>query len=491
MTATYAVTGLTKIYGGVTAIAGVDLEVHPGEVHALLGANGAGKSTLVKVLVGAESPDEGSMSLDGAPVAFRSSAEAAAAGVSIVSQELNLFGDLDVLENLFLLREPRRAGVLTDRRSMARLARPVLEDVGLDVALDRPVAGLRLAEQQLLEIARSLLADPRVLFLDEPTSALGPADTARLLALVRRLRDRGVAVVYVSHFLEDVFAVCDTVTVLRNGRVRVHRWPAASMTVPDAVAAMLGEADAGPVGRAPGGPGGPGRLGAPGEDGSLTLEGVAVAGALAPLDLAVRRGEVVGLAGLEGSGAGAVMDVVFARRRHDAGTVTLPDGRRAPRTTAGAVRAGVALVPADRKGRGVMLDGSVQENVTLVAGGSLGRMGLLLRESATAAVAQRWAGRARHRRREPADPGGPPVRRQPAEGRLRQVARGRPHRGAARRPHPRRRRPRQGRDARDRPRSRRPRPRGAGDLQRAGGADRAVPPGDRLLPGPRRRGAGR
>ena len=385
----YTARGISKHYGGVAALDGVDLDIVPGEVHALLGANGAGKSTLVKILVGATHPSAGELRLEERPVAFRNVHEAASEGVAIVSQELNLFPDLSVLHNLFLRREPLVAGVAVDRRAMRRRAAPVLEAVGLDVDLDRKLGSLRLGEQQLVEIARALLEEPKILFLDEPTSALQAAETERLLGVVRRLRDRGVAVVYVSHFLEDVFAVADRITVLRNGRVAVARRESARLTIADTVAEMLGDA----AGRddARSGPADP-VDGAGAAAGPLVLRGVAVDRVLQPLSLEARPGEVVGLAGLEGSGASAVLDVVFGRRRPDAGTVTLPGGRPGPRSIADAVRAGVAYVPADRKRLGLMLERSIADNVATVSGGPLKRMGTVLRRAALRARAEHWAG---------------------------------------------------------------------------------------------------
>ncbi|MDP9260217.1 MAG: sugar ABC transporter ATP-binding protein [Actinomycetota bacterium] len=383
----YVASDVSKHYGGVRALDGVDFEIRPGEVQGLLGANGAGKSTLVKILVGAERPSEGTLELAGEPVHFANVGQASAEGVSIVSQELNLFPDLDVLENLFLLREPRHGGLLLNRREMARRARPVLAAVGLDVQLDRRVGTLRLAEQQLVEIARALLDAPRILFLDEPTSALQASETASLLGVVSGLRDRGVAVVFVSHQLEDVFAICDTITVLRNGRVVETRRPRGETSIPEVVAQMLGEAASGRR-----------RVEAPQAEGStraandapLRLSGVAVRNALKPFDLEVEPGEVVGLAGLEGSGPHAVLDVIFGRRKRDGGTITLPNGRAGPRSTPAAVRAGLALVPADRKRLGVMLDKAIDENIAIVTAGPLRRMGVILRKAVMAARAEHW-----------------------------------------------------------------------------------------------------
>jgi ABC-type sugar transport system ATPase subunit len=383
----YLASGIKKHYGGVRALDGVDLEIRPGEVQGLLGANGAGKSTLVKILVGAEEQTEGELTLDGTPVQFANVKEAVAAGISIVTQELNLFPHLDVLENLFLLREPTYGGVLVNRRSMQRRARPVLEAVGLNVRLDRRVGTLRLAERQLVEIARALLDEPRILFLDEPTSALQASETKRLLGVVRSLRESGVGIVFVSHVLEDVFAICDTITVLRNGRAVVERRPRKELTIAETVREMLGEQPAHRTTHVNG------KRPEVGSAAGLRLSGVTVENALRSLDLEVQPGEIVGLAGLEGSGPHVVLDVIFGRRRQNGGSVVLPDGRAGPRSTTAAVRAGLAFVPADRKRFGVMLEKSIAENIAIVSGGPLRRMGLVLRKSAMAARAREWGKR--------------------------------------------------------------------------------------------------
>jgi ABC-type sugar transport system ATPase subunit len=386
----YAGVGLTKRYGGVRALRDVDIAIRPGEVHALLGANGAGKSTLVKLLVGAETADEGELRLDGRPVRFRSVTEAAAAGVGIVFQELSLLPDLDVLSNMFLLREPRRAHVIA-RRRMEREARPVLERIGLDVPLGVPAGQLSLGEQQLVEIAKSLLQRPRILLLDEPTSALQARETARLMEVIGTLRAGGVGIVYVSHFLEEVLGIADAVTVLRDGATVLDTAPRASVAVPDLVRAMLGEELATGMAAAPAGvdaPPAPARARARAEA-HLRIERLNVAGALADVSLDVAPGEIVGLAGLEGAGQAAVFDVLFGVRHAAGGRVRLPDGGGAPRRVSEAVRRGVALIPADRKAAGGLLRQTLWENVSLVSGGALGRLGFVLSRSAMRERAQR------------------------------------------------------------------------------------------------------
>jgi ABC-type sugar transport system ATPase subunit len=382
----YTVKDLNKSYGGVKALDGVDFEIHEGEVHALLGANGAGKSTLIKILAGAAESDSGSLELDGEPAEFNNFSDAAESGVAIVTQELTLFPHLDVLANLFLGREPLTGGVAVDRRKMRREAKPVLERIGLDVDTNRSLASLRLGEQQLVEIARALLNDPKILILDEPTSALQAAETERLLSVVRSLRDSGTGVVYVSHYLEDVFAVADRITVLRSGRVVVARRPREEMTIQGTVREMLGEAGT----RAQRSANVTAFEEATAAPAPLVLEGVAVDGRLKPFDLTAQPGEVVGLAGLEGSGAHAVLDVIFGRARLEAGTISLPGGSRRPRTMNQAVRAGIAYVPADRKRLGLMLNSSVSENVSSVKGGPLRRMGVVLHNGTMRRRAEHW-----------------------------------------------------------------------------------------------------
>jgi ABC-type sugar transport system ATPase subunit len=360
--------GIAKSYGGVRALDGAGLTVRAGAVHALLGENGAGKSTLVKVVAGAVRPDAGTLRLDGREVAFASTADAARHGVAVVSQELSLFEDLDVLANLFPMREPRR-GPFVRRAEMAERARPVLDDLGVDVPLRTPVGSLSLAQRQLVEVARALVTRPRVLILDEPTSALERASTETLLGVVRVLRERRVAVVFVSHILEEALGLCDEVTVLRDGRAVLEGVPRAGLTTPAIVDAMLGEQRRGTVpvaaddeahelaeqvtemvDRA-------------GAVAPLRLDAVSVPGRLDAVSLTARPGEIVGLAGIAGAGHETVLELVSGRRRPEAGTVALPGGGPVPRGLRGAIGAGVALVAGDRRRFGLMLDKPLWDNI--------------------------------------------------------------------------------------------------------------------------------
>jgi ABC-type sugar transport system ATPase subunit len=438
------VRGITKAYGGVTALREASLRVRPGTVHALLGENGAGKSTLVKIIAGAERPDSGVVLLDGIAVSFASTAEAARSGVAVVSQELALFPDLDVLLNLFAAG-PICRGPLLRRSAMAGRAAPVLAELGLEVGFRQLAGSLPLADRQRIEIARALLTSPRILILDEPTSAQEAAGTENLLNVVRVLRDRGVGVVFVSHILEEVLSLSDEVTILRDGAVVVAGAGRSSLTIPMVVAAMLGDrklyahpaADGRAVTRAvadaetarPPGTADPPEAGAPPEAaaarprpaafhdhgnfdalvpaetsvlmetaaagppgmraaGDLRVEHVSVRRRLDDVSLTARPGEVVGLAGLAGAGQRALLDVVRGLSRPRRGTVRLPSGAVCPRRFRLAVAQGVALVTGDRRRFGLMLDKPVWENIGQVRSVALARDGIYIRRSVLQARAR-------------------------------------------------------------------------------------------------------
>jgi ABC-type sugar transport system ATPase subunit len=405
--------GVRKTYGGVVALDDATFTVRPRSVHALLGQNGAGKSTLVKVMTGAIRPDTGTLRLAGQEVRFTNTADAVRHGVAVVAQELSLFPHLDILSNLFPMREPRR-GPLVDRGRMLATARPVLESLGVRHPPATLVGSLSLAERQLVEIAKALVAKPRVLLLDEPTSALETGATQQLLGILRVLREADVGVVYVSHILEEVMSLCDEVTVLRDGRVVMAAEPLANLTLPLIVDAMLG--DRAGVATATSGPSeGRGSIdgGAPQEAPAASLPSRAIAAVaaapggaaanevvvdrvstrsgLSDVSLRVRGGEVVGLAGLAGSGPLSVLGVVAGLEPLVSGEVTLPGGRPRPTSFRQAIDRGVAYVSGDRRRLGLMLDKPIWENIVQVRTMGMMRDGRFLRIRGLQARAQELA----------------------------------------------------------------------------------------------------
>jgi ABC-type sugar transport system ATPase subunit len=361
--------GVTKRYGGVQALAGVDIDVYPGRIHAICGENGAGKSTLMRIVAGIERSDSGTVSIGGRAIAYGRSSRTKASKISVVFQELSLFPDLDVLANLFLRREPTRAG-LVDRRHMQALAAPVLGELGLCVDLDTPVRLLRLSEQQLVEIARALLTDPRLLILDEPNSALTATESERLFSVVRKLRERGIAILFVSHRLEEIFALCDWISVLRNGE-KVSDTPIGETSIAQVVTKMVGPIKPSTQRM---------RTSKARRLANLAFEDLSLGNELHQVSFEARAGEIVGLAGLEGSGSTTPFHLLFGRSRLQQGHIRLPDGQTAPMSPEEAVKARIALVPADRRTEGLSLDQDIAANVMAVAAGALGRCGFWLRQ---------------------------------------------------------------------------------------------------------------
>ncbi|WP_328875093.1 sugar ABC transporter ATP-binding protein [Streptomyces sp. NBC_00287] len=346
--------GLVKSYGGVRALDDVGLRLRGGEVHALVGENGAGKSTLVRIVSGTAAADAGEVRTE------------PGTRIAVVSQELSLFPDLTVRENLFPMRPPRTRLGLLDRGAMDRSSKPVLAELGLDVDLGARLGELPLTDQQLTEIARALLLDPQLLILDEPTSALPAAAVDRLERVLRTLTGRGIAVLYVTHFLAEVMRFAQRVTVLRDGRVALPGARRADVDVPELVTAMLGGSPEPPVRRT---------RTAVDLPPPVVLSGVCVPGRLADVTFSVRAGEVVGVAGLQGAGHLAALEVVCGRTAVSAGRVDV-GGRGRPRSLRDAVRAGLAFVPSDRKRYGLMVDRTVWENATAVSWLALGRGGI-------------------------------------------------------------------------------------------------------------------
>jgi galactofuranose transport system ATP-binding protein len=364
--------GVSKDFPGVRALQGVDFELRAGEVHALVGENGAGKSTLIKVATGVYHADSGTVRYDGQPVAFTSPLEAQRAGISTIYQEVNLVPLMSVARNLFLNREPRRYGVIDSAR-MKREARAILRDYGVAVNPARPLRSLGLGAQQMVAIARAIQIDARIVIMDEPTSSLEQREVETLFKVINRLREAGIAIVYISHRLDELYRICDRVTVMRDGRV-VHVGPMAELERLRLVSLMLArdvsevrrdgvtafsadrEAEAQPV---------------------LKAEALTARHHLEDVSLEVRRGEVVGLGGLLGAGRSETAKAIIGALHTDTGTVRI-DGKPVRRnSTAAAIRAGAVMLPEDRKIEGIIPNLSVRENIVLAALPRISRAGLV------------------------------------------------------------------------------------------------------------------
>jgi rhamnose transport system ATP-binding protein len=371
-----------KSFGAVRALADGSVELRAGEVHALLGENGAGKSTLVKILAGVHQPDVGTLTVAGQQVTLHGPAAARAAGIAVIYQEPTLFPDLTVAENMFIGRQPLRSGRRIDRRAMREEAAEIFKRLGVPLDPARIARGLSIADQQVVEIGKALSLDARVIVMDEPTAALSAAEVDRLFEVIRTLRAGGAAVLFISHRLEEVFAICERVTVMRDGK-HVLTDELAGLTAADLVRAMVGrELAARPPEAGAGTPGEPALT-----VGRLTREGV-----FTDISFTVRSGEIVALAGLVGSGRSEVARAVFGIDRYDAGTVTVRGQELRKASPPAAMAAGIGFVPEDRRQQGLVMDMSVQQNVALASLGRL-RRGGLIRSSAERALASDWASR--------------------------------------------------------------------------------------------------
>ncbi|TQM79424.1 monosaccharide ABC transporter ATP-binding protein (CUT2 family) [Saccharothrix saharensis] len=347
--------GISVEFPGVKALQEVDFRLFPGEVHALMGENGAGKSTLIKALTGVHPLAAGEVRYAGEPVSFHGPAQAQAAGISTVYQEVNLCGNLTVAENILLGREPRKLGRI-DGKAMRARAAELLARIGLHIDPGSVLESHPIAVQQLVAIARAVAVDARVLVLDEPTSSLDADEVAELFRIIRVLRDEGVAVLFVTHFLEQVYEISDRMTVLRNGRLVGEHMTAALSRI-DLVSAMLGR-EMGVLEEIER------RSGTPGEA-LLVAEGLGRKGSVAPFDLEIRAGEVVGLAGLLGSGRTEVARLLFGADKADSGRLLVngkPLRLTGPRA---AIEVGIAFSSEDRKAEGIVADLSVRDNLIL------------------------------------------------------------------------------------------------------------------------------
>lgn len=359
-------TGVKKAFGQVVALREANLALHAGSIHALVGENGAGKSTLVKIIAGLYRRDEGEITLAGESVDFTSTAQAKDAGIAVIYQEPTLFPDLSVTENIFMGRQPRGRLGRIDRAAMRAEVLDLFDRLGVTMDPDRTADGLSIADQQMIEIAKSISLDARVLIMDEPTAALSGVEVDRLFQVARALRDEGRALVFISHRFDEVFALCDTITVMRDGSY-VSTRPIKETTPDGVVAEMVGReiTDLFP------------KLDAEIGEPLLEVTDLTMPGVFHDISFTVRAGEIVGLAGLVGAGRSEVARAIFGVDPYKTGSVrvagkTVPKGK-----PTAAMRAGLALVPEDRRKQGLVLDESVARNTSAVILDSISKLGLV------------------------------------------------------------------------------------------------------------------
>ena len=360
--------GISKSFGGAAALSGVDLTIRPGEVHALLGANGAGKSTLIKAITGIYRADEGMLRWNGEEVTVRSLAGSIELGIATMFQQLNVPEDLTVAEYLTLGREQTRLGFL-NKSGSRRAAQQSLADLGVTLDLDRDCRTLSVAERELVEIARAISLDARLVIMDEPTASLGAAEVRQLFAVIENLRARGVAVLYVSHKLEEVLAITDRSTILRDGR-NAGELDTDGASEDDLLELMVGD-----YARSEG----VSTARAVSDSAALQLRGVSTTSGLQSIDLALHSGEILGVYGLMGAGRTELLRAIYGLDRITEGELILEGKSTSIASAVEATRLGIGLVPEDRVREAMILDATVAANVTLSAPRSTGRYGFFAR----------------------------------------------------------------------------------------------------------------
>ena len=372
---------VSKSFGPVVALRSGSLRAEAGSIHALVGENGAGKSTLVKIVAGVHRRDSGELLLNGESVDFGSTAESKGQGIAVIYQEPTLFPDLSVTENIFMGRQPLTAGRRIDRAAMYAEADQLFGRLGVHIDPRRPALGLSIADQQIVEIAKAISLDARVLIMDEPTAALSGVEVERLFAVAGSLRDEGRALVFISHRFDEVFSLCDKVTVMRDGDYIATK-AIAETNVDEIVALMVGRevGDLFPKTAA--------TIGGP----VLEVKGLTTAGVFHDITFDVRAGEIVALAGLVGAGRSEIARAVFGVDRYDSGSVSLRGKRIPHHNPRAAIKAGMAFIPEDRRKQGLITEASVARNVAAVIRGRLATLGFLT-PWAEGKAAGPWAGK--------------------------------------------------------------------------------------------------
>ena len=375
------VDGATKFFGPVKALIDGSITLYPGEAHALLGENGAGKSTLVKILAGVYVADGGHITLDGQPVHFSSPIAAREAGISVIYQEPTLFPDLTIAENIFMGRHPLRSGKRIDRSEMIKRAEEVFTRLGVPLAPGRLARGLSVADQQIVEIAKAISFNAKIIIMDEPTAALTEVEVQRLFDVVATLRSEGAGIMFISHRLEEVFTMCQRVTIMRDGAF-VKTSPISEITIDDVIYSMVGRDIVSLYGD---------HVRTPGIT-VLDVEHLTREGIFTDISFNVRAGEIVALAGLVGAGRTEVARGIFGIDKVDAGTVTIGGHKLKSGSPLQAMNAGIGFVPEDRRQQGLVMQMAIDRNTSLASIRQLSHFGII-RKASERKLASEWAAR--------------------------------------------------------------------------------------------------
>ena len=372
---------ICKSFGGVAALKNADLRLEKGHILSLIGGNGAGKSTLMKILTGVYTRDSGEVFLDGKAVNFRSYDDASHAGVRMIFQEFSLIPTLTVYENVFLGSELKTKAKLLDKAAMIKKTKDLLESLGMDISPEAAVGSLSVGYCQMVEIAKALSTDAKILVLDEPTASLSDHEVSILFQTIRRLKERGVSMIYISHRMNEILEISDDVIILRDGQV-VADEKAECLTIPDIISHMLGNSVEKSFVWAE-------RKKPPLADAMLEVEDLAVSGLEAPVSFDVKKGEILGIAGLMGSGRTEILQALFGMRKCQSGRIRIDGEERAIRNVRDAIRSGVALVPENRRTEGLVLQHSVKENAILPVLDRLKKWGMVNEKKADLMVSDK------------------------------------------------------------------------------------------------------
>lgn len=346
--------GICKSFGANKVLGGVNLHIRPGEVHALMGENGAGKSTLMNILTGIHRADAGTIMVDGKEVTFKNNKDAEEHGIAFIHQELNIWPNLSVLENLFLMNQPKTRFGTIDFKKMREMAEAKCQEIGIDLPLDEIAGECSVGQQQMTEITRSLMLDAKTVIMDEPTAALTERETDRLFEVMKKLKNKGVSIIYISHRMEEVFANCDTITVMRDGQTISSR-PTEETNMDQIVGDMVGRVMSEYY---------PARTNVPGDE-IFRVEGFTQPGVFRDISFNLRKGEILGVAGLMGAGRTEIMRAIFGVDPHESGKLYFEGKEIHIKNPRDAIRHGFGFITENRKTEGLILDFSIERNIAL------------------------------------------------------------------------------------------------------------------------------